>query len=60
MSHPVALVIPMANEGPDFQPFITELKKNLTRIGGRRRPTWLSTRFSKDNTLKLLPGILTP
>ncbi len=53
MSHPdFALVIPMANEGPDFEPFITELKKNMTRIGGGKAYLVVD-RVSKDNTLEL-------
>ncbi len=47
-----ALVIPMANEGPDFEPFVTELQKNITRIGSGR-VYLIVDNVSKDNTLQL-------
>ncbi len=47
-----ALVIPMANEEPDFEPFVTELKKMLTRIGSGKVYLVVDG-VSKDRTLEL-------
>lgn len=47
-----AIVIPMANEEPDFEPFITKLKPALDASGGGR-VFLIVDRVSRDNTLAL-------
>ena len=47
-----ALVIPMANEEPDFEPFVTELQKSMDRIGSGKAYLVVDN-VSKDRTLDL-------
>jgi dolichol-phosphate mannosyltransferase len=52
MNSNFAIVIPMANEGPDFEPFISALRSSLERIGGGKA-YFVVDSVSKDNTLQL-------
>lgn len=47
-----AIVIPMANEEPDFFPFVTKLKKSITRLGSGKI-YFVVDDVSKDKTLEL-------
>lgn len=47
-----ALVVPMANEEPDFQPFYNALNKALNQIGSGK-VYWVVDTVSKDRTLEL-------
>ena len=51
MSNNFAIVTPMANEEPDFEPFVSALRSSLERIGGGK-VYFVVDSVSKDNTLQ--------
>ncbi len=51
-----AVVVPMANEAPDFQEFIGVLRPVLDRIGSGK-VYFIVDKASKDNTLELCQGL---